>query len=69
MLRSYRSIGCFLLGAIFMVLVSRGLDLYAFFTLALAVPWDKLADMTGQLAAQYIEWRKHRNQQADLRAA
>jgi hypothetical protein len=61
MIRSYHTLACVLLGIVLTLLVQRGLDLYAVIALALAVPWDKLAKMAGDLAAQALSSRKERS--------
>jgi hypothetical protein len=69
MIRSYHTLACAMLGIVLTLLVERGLDLYAFIVLALAVPWDKLAEMTGNLTAQLMEWRRERSEQKELEGA
>jgi hypothetical protein len=61
MIRSYHTLACFLLGIVATLLVQRGLDLYATLALAIAIPWDKLAAMAGELAAQAIAAHKERS--------
>jgi hypothetical protein len=58
MIRSYHTLACVLLGIVLTLLVQRGLDLYAVIALALAVPWDKLAKMAGDLAAQALSHKE-----------
>lgn len=69
MIRSYHTLACAMLGMVLMVLVQRGLDLYLFLALALAIPWDKLAEMTGDLAVRYIEWGRDQRKQEVPEAA
>lgn len=57
MIRSYHTLACAILGMVFVMLVQRGVEIYLFIALGLAIPWDKLAKMTGELAADLIERR------------
>ena len=69
MIRSYQTLACALLGIVMTLFIQRGLDIYVLLILALAVPWDKLAQMTEQLAKQYLEWRELRREEKRIKDA
>jgi hypothetical protein len=69
MIRNHQTLACALLGIVMTLFIQRGLDVYVLLFLALAVPWDKLAQMTEQLARQYLEWRELRREQKRVEEA
>jgi hypothetical protein len=63
MVRGFHTLVCFLLGMALTLLIHRGTDEYVFIILALAVPWDKLAVVTGDLVDEYMEGRRKEQDQ------
>ncbi len=55
MIRSYLALACALWGVLVTLLVQRDLEMYLVILLVVAVPWDKLANMAGELAEQYLK--------------
>jgi len=60
MVRSYHTLSCILAGIILVMLIDHGLDWYALIILGLAVPWDKVAGIAGEVVEGYREWRQTR---------
>ena len=69
MVRSYQTLACALAGVVLVMLVDRGLDVYALLILGVAVPWDKLAGITGEWIDHYAQWRQNRIEQNKLETA
>jgi hypothetical protein len=69
MVRSYQTLACALAGVLLAILVDRGRDGYVLLILAMAVPWDKLAGITGEWVDHYSQWRRNRIEQTKLEAA
>jgi hypothetical protein len=69
MVRSYHTLACALAGVLLAMLVDRGLDGYVLLILGMAVPWDKLAGITGEWIDYYARWRRNRTEQTKLEAA
>ncbi len=69
MIRNHQTLACALLGIVMTLFIQRGLDVYVLLVLAVAMPWDKLAQMTEQLARQYLEWRVLRREQKQMEDA
>jgi len=51
------------------MLVDRGLEGYSLLILGIAVPWDKLAGITGEWLDHYAQWRRNRIEQTKLESA
>ncbi len=60
MIRSYYAIACALLGVVLTLAVQRGVDIYIFFVLFFAVPWDKVAAVAGTVAEEHYARREKR---------
>lgn len=69
MVRSYHTLACILAGMILVMLVDRGLDWCALIVLGVTVPWDKVADIAGEVVEGYRAWRQGRTEQEKLEAA
>ena len=57
MVRSLNTLACFLLGMALTMFVHIGMDVYVFVIFALALPWDKLAGLTGDLVEEHLRRR------------
>ena len=69
MVRGFHTLVCFLLGMALILLIHHGTDEYVFIILALAVPWDKLAVVTGDLVDEFMDGRRKEHNQDKVEAA
>jgi hypothetical protein len=69
MVRGFHTLVCFLLGMTLTLFIYSGAEGYVFVALALAVPWDKLAVVTGSLLDEYMEGRREERDQHKVEAA
>lgn len=60
MIRSYYAIACAIFGVVLTLAVQRGVDIYVFFVVFCAIPWDKVAEVAGTVAEEHYARRDQR---------